>query len=250
MTSRRGSKTVTPSPSQHLSHHSTLLERTPRSSFRFASSSSRIILPSFSIAFRVDCISLRLSLFTLALAPTGKHVTRRRRTSRNFSCSFSTLAALSTILLRVHLHHAELLGQRNTPPNRVIEMKFSSSSETSTSITVAGFASGHHGQFCTLHLLSGPKQPRNVYFIVSRTQAAVWPLAKDQNVIFVVKHATVSARPLHNTSISKGLLHVLSDFVASEGVERPCQTHLQMRFRLMMQYFFSLGVGPAYPSYR
>ena len=61
-------------------HHSTLLERTQRSSSRFASSSLKSILHSFSTAFRVDFISLRLSVFFLALAPTGKHATRRRRT--------------------------------------------------------------------------------------------------------------------------------------------------------------------------
>ena len=93
-------------------HHSTLLERTQRSSSRFASSSFKSILHSFSTAFRVDFISLRLSVFFLALAPTGKHATGRRRTSRNFSCNRSSLAARSTILLRVHLHP----GQRNSSP--------------------------------------------------------------------------------------------------------------------------------------
>ena len=46
---------------------------TQRSSSRFASSSLKSILHSFSTAFRVDCISLRLSVFFLSLAPTGKH---------------------------------------------------------------------------------------------------------------------------------------------------------------------------------
>ena len=76
-------------------HHSTLLERTQRSSSRFASSSLKSFLHSFSIAFRVDFISLRLSDFFLALAPTGKHATGRRRTSRNFPCNRSSLGARS-----------------------------------------------------------------------------------------------------------------------------------------------------------
>ena len=82
-------------------HHSTLLERTQRSSSRFASSSLKSFLHSFSTAFRVDFISIRLTVFFLALAPTSKHATRRHRTSRNFSCNRSSHAARSTSLLRV-----------------------------------------------------------------------------------------------------------------------------------------------------
>ena len=85
-------------------HHSILLERTQRSSSKFASSLFRSFLNSFSSAFKVDCISLRLSVFFLALPPTGKRATKRRPASHNFSCSCSSHAARITILLRVHLH--------------------------------------------------------------------------------------------------------------------------------------------------
>ena len=116
-------------------HHSALLERTQRSSSKFASSSLKSILHSFSTAFRVDFISLKLSLFFLALAPTGKHATRRRRTSRNFSCNRSSLAARSTIFLRVHLRPRwTVTAAKFISSNRVIEMKFLSSSGTSTQI--------------------------------------------------------------------------------------------------------------------
>ena len=37
-----------------------------------------------SSAFKVDCISLRVSVFSLALAPTAKAATRRRLASRSF----------------------------------------------------------------------------------------------------------------------------------------------------------------------
>ena len=70
------------------SHHSIFLERTQRSSSRLASSLFRSFLNSFSSAFKVDCISLRVSALFLALAPTGKAATRRLLASRNFSCNF------------------------------------------------------------------------------------------------------------------------------------------------------------------
>ena len=70
-------------------HHSTLQERTQRSRSRLASSLYRSFLNSFSSAFMVDCISLRISIFFLALVPSGKRATRRRLASCDFSCNFS-----------------------------------------------------------------------------------------------------------------------------------------------------------------
>ena len=88
--------TAAPLATTTTDHHSIFLERTPR---------SRLFLNSFSSAFKVDCISLRVSAFFLALAPTGKAAKRRLLASRNFSCNFFSHAARSTILLRDHLHH-------------------------------------------------------------------------------------------------------------------------------------------------
>ena len=143
----------TAAPLATADHHSIFLERTQRSSSRLASSLFKIFLNSFSSAFRVDCISLRVSAFLLALAPTSKAATRRLLASRNFSCSFFSHAARSTILLLDHLHPRWIIrAAQFSSSNRVIEMKYFSSSETSTPITVAGFTrnvvGGHHGQFC------------------------------------------------------------------------------------------------------
>ena len=75
--------------------HTALGETTIDHRSSFTSSLFRSILHSFSSTFKVDCISLRLSVFVLALAPTGKRATRRRLTSRNFSCNRSSHFSLA-----------------------------------------------------------------------------------------------------------------------------------------------------------